>query len=139
MGVGSCLVHDSGLRSRLRSVVGSHLVLCVVRADTAVGGTCFKNGRLIGLWCGAADVFMKNAGNQALIGQSFFGGSAFQHLKIGRRYPDIDPGVLACVPPCSLHGFFFAHALVFDRLERAAFVLSDQPFLFFSLTEFSSS
>lgn len=40
---------------------------------------------LICLWRRAADVFVKDAGYQALIGQAFLGGSSLQHLKVGGR------------------------------------------------------
>src|SRR5574337_830085 len=40
---------------------------------------------LICLWRRAADIFMKNAGYQALIGQAFFGGAPLEHFKVGGR------------------------------------------------------
>ena len=40
---------------------------------------------LICLWRRAADVFVQDAGDQALIGQAFLGGSPLQHLKVGGR------------------------------------------------------
>ncbi len=41
---------------------------------------------LIGLWCRAADVFVQDAGDEALIGQAFFGGAPFQHFQVHCRF-----------------------------------------------------
>jgi hypothetical protein len=38
---------------------------------------------LVGLWRRTADVFMQDAGDQALIGQTFLNGSPLQHFKVG--------------------------------------------------------
>ena len=44
-----------------------------------------KRDWLICLWRSAADVFVQDAGYQALIGQAFLGGSPLQHFKVGGR------------------------------------------------------
>lgn len=44
-----------------------------------------KRDRLIGLGCRAAHVFMKDAGDQTLIGEAFFGSTSLQHIKVGGR------------------------------------------------------
>ncbi len=65
--------------------MGSDLVLCIVRVGRTLEIRVLKADWLIGLWRGAADVFMKDAGDQALIGQAFFGGALLEQLKVGGR------------------------------------------------------
>ena len=48
-------------------------------------GTSKTRDWLICVWRRAADVFMKDAGYQALIGQAFFGGAPLEHVKVGGR------------------------------------------------------
>ena len=69
-----------------------------------------KRDWLIGLCRRAADVFMQDAGDQALIGQAFLGGALLEQLKIGGRQSNIDSGVLAHVAPGGFHGVFLAIA-----------------------------
>ena len=77
------LAHE--LKVSATKLVGSDLVLCTARADSILDLPIQKRDWLIGLWCRAADVFMKDAGDQALIGQALLGGALLEQLKVGGR------------------------------------------------------
>jgi hypothetical protein len=64
---------------------GADLVSCIVRADSVLNVPVPKAGWLIHLWRKAVDVFVKDAGYQALIGQAFLGGAPLEHLKVDGR------------------------------------------------------
>lgn len=57
--------------------------MCMVRVDLILDAPASKADWLIRLWRRAVDVFMQDAGDQDLIGQTFFGSSPLQHLRSG--------------------------------------------------------
>src|SRR6266481_2364327 len=78
----------------------------------------------------AADVFVEDARDQALIRKSFLCSAPFEHLKVGAREADVNARILPQVTPgcpdCSL----LRRLLVLHGPEFAALICGDQlPFL----------
>jgi hypothetical protein len=81
---------------------------------------CFRRGV-------AADVFVQDARDQALIRKSFLRGALFEHLEVGARVADA--GILPQVTPGCLHCGLLRRLLVLHGPEFAALIGGDQvPF-----------
>lgn len=61
------------------------IVLCIARANWILDVPAPKADWLICFWRRAADVFMQDTGDQALIGQDFLSGALLEHLNVGDR------------------------------------------------------